>query len=207
MIYIKKIAGTEWLNSAERKYKDYFTMKRDEKNKEVNNNGWRELRKHLVDEQAKLCGYCCARITENNSHIEHLKCKDIYNNISLNYFNLIASCNTEITCGHAKKNDDSDIVLPTNVDCEKQFEFSYLDGRIVGLTTKAKKTIEILNLNSYSLKEARLAILKQACCYPDDAVKSLFVDNAYEFCDIVRYVWSKKSIMEVRRRLGYEKNI
>ena len=194
MIHIEKSVGTVWLDSAEQKHKDYFTMKQDEKNKEINNNGWRELRKHLVDEQAKLCGYCCAEITVDKSHIEHLKCKDIHKDLSLDYHNLIASCNTDSTCGNAKKNDDSDIVFPTDDDCEQQFEFNYFDGRIIGLTDKAERTIKILNLNSYGLKEARKAILKQACYYPSDGVKSLFVENAYNFCDIVRYAWRQNSI-------------
>lgn len=189
MIHIEKGEGNAWLDSAERKYKDYFTMKQDEKNKEINNNGWRELREQLVDEQNELCGYCCGNITENDSHIEHLKCKDMHKDLSLKYYNLIASCNEDTTCGMAKKNDDSDIVFPTDDDCEQQFEYNYFDGRIIGVTDKAARTIEILNLNSYSLKEARRAILKQACCYPSDCVKSVFVENTYEFCDIVRYAW------------------
>lgn len=191
MIHIEKREGNEWLDCAERKYKDYFTMKKDEKNKEANNKGWRELRKQLVDEQDELCGYCCGSITDSDSHIEHLKCKDIHKSLSLKYSNLIASCNTGNTCGRAKENDDSDIVFPTDDDCEQQFEYNCFDGRIIGVTDKARRTIEILNLNSYDLKNARKAVLKQACYYPYDDVRRLFVDNAYVFCDIVRYAWRK----------------
>ncbi len=83
--------------------------------------------------------------TSASTYIEHYNCKDIYKNVSLNYFNIIASCNTDSTRGNAKKNDDSDIAFPNDVDCEQQFEVSYLDGRR-GEQLRLRELSKLLNL-------------------------------------------------------------
>ena len=124
------------------------------------------LRKHLIETQIGLCGYCCRVITMDNSHNEHIKPQDGYAQLSMDYENLIASCNHGNTCGKAKKNKyDKRFVSPIDDDCEEHFKFAN-DGSIIGITENGRITIDLLNLNSYVLKCFRRAVLRS--CYPWD---------------------------------------
>lgn len=68
------------------------------------------LKNSLLSEQGHICCYCCKPIRTDNSHIEHIRPKerDEYRAISLEYENLLASCqgyhDREENCGHSKDN-------------------------------------------------------------------------------------------------------
>ena len=68
------------------------------------------LKNSLLSEQGHICCYCCKPIDTKNSHIEHIRPKerDEYRAISLEYENLLASCqgyhDREENCGHSKDN-------------------------------------------------------------------------------------------------------
>jgi uncharacterized protein (TIGR02646 family) len=130
-----------------------------------------DLRKTLSQEQGYICCYCC-RILDLEpkcSHIEHLRPQESYSHLSLEYNNLLVSCQGKLEdseprhCGMAKDAwfDEDLMVSPLSKDCEEFFEYS-LAGEI--LPTKdanrgkaAQETIDRLQLNIPKLQAMRQA--------------------------------------------------
>lgn len=155
----------------------------------------RNLRKSLLEDQYYLCGYCCCEIDLEESHTEHLKPRSKHPKQALDYQNLIASCSgykdNLNTCGKKKDDSDADIVLPTDLKCENQFEYSF-DGRIIGKNQKAEETIKTLNLNSYALRQARKSVLEAAFYWEKDDAEVYYNipqdGRLPAFCNIVRWM-------------------
>lgn len=122
-----------------------------------------KLHEYLVKEQQYLCCYCCKRIESDNIHNEHIKPQKTYGYLSTDYQNIVGSCQTKDTCGRQKssKYEETLFVSPLDEDCENHFYYNP-DGTVAGITKKGKYTVELLNLNSYKLVEARAAVFK-AC--------------------------------------------
>ena len=101
------------------------------------------LKNSLLSEQGHICCYCCKPIRTDNSHIEHIRPKerDEYRAISLEYENLLASCQ-----GYHDREEN----------CESLFEFSDR-GKIKAVdgNERAGYTIELLNLDTEQLNAAR----------------------------------------------------
>lgn len=122
------------------------------------------LKNSLLSEQGHICCYCCKPIDTKNSHIEHIRPKerDEYRAISLEYENLLASCqgyhDREENCGHSKDNafNEELFVSPLEENCESLFEFSNR-GKIKAVdgNERAGYTIELLNLDTEQLNAAR----------------------------------------------------
>ena len=122
------------------------------------------LKDSLLSEQGHICCYCCKPIDTKNSHIEHIRPKerDEYRAISLEYENLLASCqgyhDREENCGHSKDNafNEELFVSPLEENCESLFEFSNR-GKIKAVdgNERAGYTIELLNLDTEQLNAAR----------------------------------------------------
>ncbi|MEH2071940.1 MAG: retron system putative HNH endonuclease [Nostoc sp.] len=123
----------------------------------------------LVKEQGYICCYCGMRITRDTSHIEHLKPRSAYPSLSLEYKNLIASCQGEseepppvpVHCGHKKKYwyDENLMVSPLKITCADFFQYP-ASGEIQPTDELAKKaaaqtTIEKLALNIGKLQNMR----------------------------------------------------
>lgn len=154
MIYIEKNEEPAWL-SEYKKHNPTATY-----DSESFSEYREQLREELVEEQRSLCAYCCSRISNDKAHNEHIEPRHSKNGLSLrtlDYTNIVASCNNKSTCGSKKKNEyDSEcFVSPLNPECEDVFTY-YPDGVIEG----NQYTIELLNLNAYELKEARKAVYK-----------------------------------------------
>lgn len=154
MIYIEKNEEPAWL--AEYK-KHYPTATYDSESFAGHKE---QLRDELVLEQRSLCAYCCSRISNEKAHNEHIEPRHpkIGTSLrSLDYSNIVASCNNKSTCGNKKKNEyDSEcFVSPLNPMCEDVFTY-YPDGVMEG----DPYTIDLLNLNTYELKEARKAVYR-----------------------------------------------
>lgn len=128
----------------------------------------------LISEQHFLCCYCCNRIHESVSHIEHFIPQSINPSKQLDYHNMFASCNgyvkdistvNEESCGHRKKDwyDRNFIISPMDPECEEIFEF-FPNGSIQphDEDSKASNMIEHLGLNSYALRKAREAAIDTA---------------------------------------------
>jgi uncharacterized protein (TIGR02646 family) len=123
------------------------------------------LKNSLISEQGHICCYCCKPIDTKNSHIEHIRPKERneYRAISLEYENLLASCqgyhDREENCGHSKDNafNEELFVSPLEENCESLFEFSDR-GKIKAAdgNERAAYTIELLNLDTEQLNAARI---------------------------------------------------
>lgn len=143
----------------------------DYKNKRV-------LKEHLlVKEQNYLCGYCEAKVTLDNSHIEHIQPKSLdYDNLTFDYTNLLVSCdgicfseeNKPITCGHKKGSrfDKEKFLNPTEKVNIRDY-FVYTDNYYIGASSldeeKSKYTMSLLQLNTFNnyLPEARKKALEE----------------------------------------------
>lgn len=158
-----------------------------------------EIRMHMLAQQQYICCYCCKIINADNSHNEHIKPRDKYPNISMEYTNLLVSCKG-ITCGEKKdrKFDERYFVSPLEEDCEEHF--SYLqNGEIKGETEAGKYTIELLNLNEKSLKNSRHSLFKECLqmkeCCGKEYIESEYInpkDNKLpRFCGMVRYFMNR----------------
>lgn len=118
-------------------------------------------------------------VNESNSHNEHIKPRDSYPKLSLDYNNLLVSCTDDNHCGKYKDNhfDEANFLSPLDEDCEEQFYY-HEDGEILGKTEKARKTIDMLGLNSKSLKDSRRTLYQQCSLYEDkEIIKAIFLDE------------------------------
>lgn len=179
MIYIQK--GIEpqeiidWKNANPLKgYKELPSSKR------------RILRNSLLQEQGYICCFCGCSIGKLDSRNTIIQCiikkKDPHNvrnahivpqsvnlSLSLDYNNICASCDSQIHgewhCDFAQKNKTLPIT-PLQRDCADYFSFK-VDGvvepnpnKTESEKYKAQETIDILNLNSRSIKSARKNAIK-----------------------------------------------
>ncbi|WP_369743044.1 hypothetical protein AB8S08_00575 [Pseudidiomarina sp. PP-1MA] len=104
-----------------------------------------DIRNEALREQFYLCGYCCKSISGNNDcHNEHVEAQATNPNRTLDFDNLIVSCNTPRQCGLAHKSKVLPLT-PLMPECESELKFK-LSGQVVGLTERATDAIQILNL-------------------------------------------------------------
>jgi uncharacterized protein (TIGR02646 family) len=138
----------------------------------------RKLKEHILEnEQNYLCAYCEAKVTLDDSHIEHIKPKSLdYDLLTFDYKNLIVSCNgtcfsedkRSLTCGHKKGNDFDEILFlnPTKIKNIRDY-FIYTNNFYIAPSkldkSKAKYTMDLLELNSFNnyLPEARKKALDE----------------------------------------------
>lgn len=121
--------------------------------RDLDENGRRLIRNKLIIEQKSLCAYCCCRITINSSRNSHLKSQRDYPNKSLEWGNLVASCDYSRHCDKFQR-VRSIPLTPLMESCEEDLVFT-IAGRVEGKTDEAKETIKILNLNEKSLVSMR----------------------------------------------------
>jgi uncharacterized protein (TIGR02646 family) len=117
------------------------------------------IRNACLEEQYYLCAYCCQGIVDKNSHNEHIQAQHVAPNHTLNFDNIVASCNKVKQCGEAHKVKSLPLT-PLMPECETELEFS-LSGRVKGITARATETINILNLGdgNKALIETRKQLL------------------------------------------------
>ena len=139
----------------------------------------RKLKKYMLDNEQRIdnksyCPYCEIILFSENKdstedkedkecHIEHIKPKNKFGNLTFDYRNFLISCSENKTCGHSKQSiwDDKLFINPVEENPEEYFSYSIRTGKIIpkkenGLDyDKAVKTIEILNLNEDNLCEYR----------------------------------------------------
>lgn len=175
----------------------------------------RKFQQKLIEEQGHICCYCGMRISDKNSHIEHLKPQSNYQEEELNYYNLLASCQLKREpkepqhCGVKKDNwyDDDLMVSPLEPNCADFFRYTG-GGEILptdeeGKRNAAATTIDKLGLNINKLqamrKEAIDAILTVIEQSSESEIEQLA--NGFEklndrgqyqpFCQAVIYVLRK----------------
>lgn len=185
MIYIKKNTEPEWLIE----YKSRNPTATYDSDSFF---GYREqLRKELVREQHNLCAYCCCQISDDKAHNEHIEPrhpKQGTSTKSLDYSNIVASCNNADRCGTKKGNDyeETEFISPLNPKCEETFIY-YPDGVMEG----NKYTIDLLNLNSYELKEARKAVYRTISKLDKNTIEMIYCQddkNLPPFYNVIRWV-------------------
>jgi len=136
----------------------------------------KELNQVLKIEQNNMCAYCESKL--KNFHIDHFFKRDLFPKQTFEYNNLFLSCDFEIHCAKfkdkfgLKKEEFFEIFSPIDVNLE-EFEYS-LTGEILGKTDKAKKTIEVFNLNNKSLLEKRKRISSNIEYYKDFDLFEIF---------------------------------
>lgn len=212
MKYIQKNEEPQQIVDWKRKFKkthgrkpQYYDINKDQEHKRI-------LKESLISEQGSICCYCCKRIDLSDSHIEHFrpKGKQEYEDLSLEYENLLASCqgyhHKEENCGHSKANEFEEnlLVSPLEEGCEANFKFSSL-GKIMPVdgNDRAQYTIKLLNLDTPALNSARYAamwesgameeISKETCLQLLDKFRSKDTHGQYAvFCDAIVYQLQKR---------------
>lgn len=122
--------------------------------------------------QGTRCAYCETDTTEGKRHIEHFRPLSQYPKQTFNWSNLFGSCERLDSCGTHKDAAKTaayrpdDVIKPDDEDPDVFFVFSQ-DGVITprdGLSKadcyRAKKTIEVFNLNCSGLRQAREGVLR-----------------------------------------------
>lgn len=159
----------------------------------------KRLRKYMLEEQKGICCYCCASLEYENAHNEHIRPRDSYPDLSMDYNNMLASCRNRNTCGMKKGSqfEEKKFVSPLEHGCEDEFIFEP-DGTIVGKTIRGIYTVNLLNLNTYALKAARQALYKQCCDMAQngkECVKEYYIDardgKLPRFVDMVEYFYNR----------------
>lgn len=140
------------------------------------------VRETLLKEQGYICCYCCSRISETKSHIEHFMPQSRTNDeLSVDYRNLHVSCGSEgywpKCCGNRRKNQEVP-VSPLDKECESYFTYMS-NGKITAVEDHhcqgdAKITIEVLGLNVYDLRKSREAAFETLIGLSDDDADLLF---------------------------------
>ncbi|SDA11556.1 TIGR02646 family protein [Ruminococcus sp. YE71] len=133
----------------------------------------------LKKEQFYICCYCCKRIDEKNSHIEHFRSRDHFPNLDMEYTNMLISC-TDNTCGMKKGSNDFPETLSYS-DWAHRFIYT-IDGRIAPFEDDhvAQEAINILNLNEKSLVNIRRDVYDECIRYSKwmgkEYVKETYID-------------------------------
>lgn len=119
----------------------------------------RTIREHALAEQFYLCAYCCQRIQDIDAcHNEHVEAQNLNPGRTLDFSNIVASCNTSNQCGDAHKSQHLPLT-PLMTECETELRFK-ISGRVEGLSDRAIVTIQVLNLGDYE-KSNRALIEKR----------------------------------------------
>lgn len=146
------------------------------------------LREHLLKEQKYLCAYCCCSINTDSSHNEHIepqKQGGIQSKRSLDYCNIVASCNKKNTCGRHKGNiyDEKLFISPLSPECNDRFSYDP-NGFICG----DQYTIDLLNLNDYQLRSARKAVFRTIMEMEQEDIELVFCSDPDVYCSFYNII-------------------
>jgi uncharacterized protein (TIGR02646 family) len=115
----------------------------------------RTIREHTLAEQFYLCAYCCQRIQDIDAcHNEHVEAQNLNPGRTLDFSNIVASCNTSNQCGDAHKSQHLPLT-PLMTECETELRFK-ISGRVEGLSARAIETIQVLNLGDHEKRNRAL---------------------------------------------------
>ena len=121
----------------------------------------------LLEEQNLLCAYCEKEIDDNpkNSNIDHFKTRNLFPELTLEYSNLLVSCNVKERCSsfkdiHIRSREEYANIVNPILENPNDF-FDYLTtGEIVAKNEKGQFTIDIFQLNATSLIQCRFQVIK-----------------------------------------------
>jgi len=151
-----------------------------------------------LEEQNLLCAYCEKEIEDNpkNSNIDHFRTRNLFPKQTLEYNNLLVSCNSKGRCSeykdtHVKSQEEyENIINPVQENPDEYFDY-LTTGEIVAKNNKAQYTIDIFKLNHKTLNEQRLQVakaLKQFANLSLDEVLNIF---GYEFQSYISMIHPK----------------
>ncbi len=121
------------------------------------------LRLSLLTEQHGLCAYCCHQLLDiDDCHNEHLQAQDRLKEGTLDYDNLLASCNAKKQCGDAHGTQILPLT-PLMPECETELRFKW-SGRVEGKTERAKASIRMLRLGGTEDNNRALIARRKALC-------------------------------------------
>jgi len=129
----------------------------------------KDIKSALKKEQLGLCCYCESKLRDDYSHIEHFRPQETYKWLSLDYGNMLCSCQSNlkkgdpIHCGNAKDNwfDESLTISPLSRDCASHFRYTG-DGHVYPADehdSAAIATIEHLKLDIRKLVDSRQEVI------------------------------------------------
>lgn len=198
MIHINKQQAPTW-------FVEFISANPKIRYKDLSNKRYESIRTRLREELSKeqhyICCYCCAEIKGKNCHNEHILPQKSYENDTMDYNNLLASCDgynkDSQNCGHKKGGsyNSTEFVSPLEENCEDKFKY-YMNGEIAETSHQVKATINLLNLNRGDLVKARGNILAQSRKLPKETAEIIY-SHPYEgklqpFCNIVKYFLHNK---------------
>lgn len=160
-----------------------------------------QLREYiLLEEQNLLCAYCEKKIDDNpnNSNIDHFKLKagHLFPEQTLDYENLLVSCNTSGRCSsykdkHIKSKDEYDeIVNPITENPDDFFDY-LITGQIIAINNnpKAEFTIDIFQLGRN--RDEPLSRQRKEIADTLERIKNLSLDEVYDIFDNEFYSFIK----------------
>lgn len=153
------------------------------------------LKQYLLEEQENsCCPYCEIEISLYNSQIEHIKPKDKFPELLIDYNNLIACCLENKRCGNSKANKwDELFINPVTENPEDYFKYDIKTGKIIPIFKekekfeKAEYTIDLLNLNDNRLCNIRRKYILEFLSYSSNNENNLS-DYPIKFPSLRRYL-------------------
>ncbi|OEF93145.1 hypothetical protein [Vibrio splendidus] len=122
------------------------------------------IRMEALVEQHFLCGHCCQALSgDGDCHNEHVEAQDLNQNRTLDFSNIIASCNTLNQCGDSHKSQALPLT-PFMDECETDLVFK-LSGRVSGKSPDAIETIRVLNLGDRDSNNKSLIAKRKAAVH------------------------------------------
>lgn len=90
------------------------------------------VKQALMVEQGYICCYCERRLMDDDSHIEHFRPQSDPQTDTLDYANLLCSCQDQLMkgdprhCGNRKEDffDEQLLISPLDADCAARFSYS-----------------------------------------------------------------------------------
>ncbi len=136
------------------------------------------IRTACVKEQFYLCAYCCQPISgeSKDSTNEHVEAQRIAPHKNLDFNNIVASCRATDQCDLAHGSQPLPLT-PLMSECETELRFK-INGRIEGITERARQAIKVLNLGDHELSNKSLVYKRKR------VFESILLINQLEKCDL-----------------------
>jgi len=161
----------------------FFTKAKRKVKKPKEDSAWKDeniveiktqLREYLIKEQYGLCAYCERKLEDKGDlSIDHFKKRELFPNLTLEYYNFFISCKSKNHCESfkdnkfktLKKEDYAKIIHPYSDEPEYYLSYNFMGEMVPNDNLKdfeiekANFTIKIFNLNDRVLIEDRKRII------------------------------------------------
>lgn len=163
---------TRYLLEAVKLYGGFSKIPAEERDRLLSHYRHTDIKNVLAESSHYKCAFCeCKPGESGNIEVEHFEPKSIYPELTFDWDNLLPVCRK---CNEAKADSDTriaPIINPAKEDPETLLTYDILriiprDGS--GEEDKAKKTIEVCNLNCKRLYDARIKLMESLTSYFDE---------------------------------------